>query len=155
MASYQIVEATPEHALELAENMNPPDAAEVWAAMHSTPLEALLRSMRVSRDTTTGLVDGRVLAMFGVAPTTALSTVGSPWLLGSREVPQHRRAFMLASREYIRQITPMYAMLENYVDARYTASIRWIRWLGFTVDEAKPFGLDGALFHRFWAMRNV
>jgi hypothetical protein len=35
------------------------------------------------------------------------------------------------------------------VDARYTLSIRWLRWLGAVVGEPRPFGVAGLPFCPF------
>lgn len=42
-----------------------------------------------------------------------------------------------------------FALLTNYVDARNAVSIRWLRWLGFEIEPAAPFGIHGLPFHRF------
>ena len=42
-----------------------------------------------------------------------------------------------------------YRVLTNYADARNTTAIRWLRWLGFNILPAIPFGLDGLPFHPF------
>jgi len=42
-----------------------------------------------------------------------------------------------------------YSHLENWVDARNTKAINWLRWLGFTVHDPVPFGVAGLPFHRF------
>ena len=38
-------------------------------------------------------------------------------------------------------------VLINYTDARYTKALRWLRWLGFHMHEAVPYGVNGELFH--------
>ena len=37
----------------------------------------------------------------------------------------------------------------NYVDARHTDAIRWLKWLGFEFDEAAPYGPFDLPFYRF------
>ncbi len=153
MSRYEVVPATLEHARELAVTMRHEDVLETWAATHMGNYEVLENSVKVSRDAWTGLVDGRVLAMFGVVTTTALSRDGCPWLLGSQEVGAHGRAFARFSKEYIRLIAPRYDTLANFVDANYPEAIRWVRWMGFKIEPAAPFGPEGAPFHLFW-MKN-
>ena len=150
MSRYEVVRATDAHARELANAMRHEDVLETWAATHLGNYEVLEAAVKVSRDAWAGLVDGRVLAMFGVVTTTALGREGCPWLLGSQEVPAHGRAFARFSKEYIRLIRPQYATLANYVDASYIEAVRWVRWMGFTVEPAAPFGPEAAPFHLFW-----
>jgi hypothetical protein len=38
----------------------------------------------------------------------------------------------------------------NHVYAKNRMSIRWLKWLGFELGVAEPFGPSAALFHPFW-----
>ena len=49
----------------------------------------------------------------------------------------------------MKDITKDYSLLINFVDARHGVAIRWLKWLGFKVFPAKPFGPDKLPFHRF------
>jgi hypothetical protein len=42
-----------------------------------------------------------------------------------------------------------YGRMTNYVDARHTKAVRWIKWMGFEVLPAIPLGPQQALFHPF------
>ena len=37
----------------------------------------------------------------------------------------------------------------NYVDVRHKEAIRWLKWLGFTLNEPTPYGPFGLPFHKF------
>lgn len=149
MPEYAVVPATQVHIEELAQTMRQADRDEVWAAAHLSPYMALKLSFESSSNASTGLVDSRVLCMFGVATTSIVSDIGVPWLLGSEELPKHARAFLRRNRPYIRSVNAEYKLLVNYVDARHTEVVRWLKWLGFKLDPAKPFGPDQVPFHRF------
>jgi hypothetical protein len=149
MTDYQVVETTAAHVAELAQTMCDADVAEAWAAAHMMPLEALEASVAGSRDTLTGLADGKVLCIFGVGQLHALAFVGYPWMLGSVELPKHTAAFIRGSRGWFREITKIYPYLENYVDIRNHRAIRWLKWMGFQVDAPIPHGPDRMPFHKF------
>ena len=149
MPEYAIVPATMAHAEELAANMRKADVAEIWAAGRHKPLEALKLSLVVSRDPKAGLVDGRVVCMFGIAAPTLMSFTGVPWLLGSEELARHWRYFLRANIPVVARMREEYDVLANYVDARNKTAIRWLKWLGFDIKEAQPYGPDGLPFHRF------
>lgn len=149
-AKYDIVPATEAHAVELAPAMRKEDADEIWASSRRRPLDALLYSLEVSRDTTqAGLADGRCVCLWGVAPASLLTDVGRPWLLASKEFERHASRFLRRNREYINEIRRQYPVLENWVDHRNVKSIRWLRWLGFDILPAEPIGPDAVPFHRF------
>jgi hypothetical protein len=149
MTVYQIDPATSETLAYIAEHMSKADREEVWAASHSTPLEALQKSMDGSSKAWVGLADGVPFCAFGVASSTLLSDVGVPWLLGTEDVPKHARVFLRVSKSYIHEQARWHKLLVNYVDARHARAVKWLRWLGFTMYPAEPFGPDQVPFHRF------
>ena len=146
---YNIISAVPMYIEGLAVNMCQRDIDECWAASHSSPKEALVRSLAASPNAMAGLYQGRVVCMYGVAEISLLSTVGIPWLLGTDEIEEHSKYFLRHNRYYMREISKRYSYLVNFVDARNTVAIRWLEWLGFRVLPAQPFGPDDMPFHRF------
>lgn len=141
--------ATDDHVDYIAGRMRAPDAAEAWAAARMSPYDALVHSMQASRDPMTGLADRRPVCMFGIAQVTPLSDWGVPWMLATDEIEDHARVLVLGSRRYMQVARERYARLENYVDARNVKAVKWLGWLGFEVDPAAPFGIEGLPFHRF------
>ena len=156
MVEYAVVPATKEHVLELAKFMSAEDVRECYALGFS-PLGALRASMRVSRDTRTFLVDGRVASMFGVGyqETTLLGNKrpAMPWLLSTPLVREHAMHFLRGCKMHMDKLLVEHGHLLGHVDARHTVSIRWLKWLGFEVHEAKPYGLEGIDFHAFERVR--
>jgi len=51
--------------------------------------------------------------------------------------------------KWVRRQSEKFSLLYNYVDARNVKSIKWLRWLGFQLDEPAPYGVRGLPFHRF------
>ena len=130
--------------------MDPADVAEVWAAMHKTPEEALEISKTASRETWAGRVHGEAVCVFGISQRMILDYAGTPWLLGTPEIQDHPRAFLSASRRWVQLKMRDFTILENFVDVRHTRAVRWLGWLGFTLEDPKPYGLDNLPFHHFY-----
>ena len=128
---YDIVKTTDEHIDWLALNLTEADEQEVWAVDHSTPLDALTRSRQASRDTHTGLAGNDIACIFGVAQETVLDTICIPWMLCSPLLQDHWRAFSRGSREWMKIQQEEYDYLVNFVDARNTRAVRWLKWLRF------------------------
>ncbi len=146
---YSVAPVTQEHVTAAAMDMRPADRAEVWALAHLTPLRALEVSVKGSNRPWAGLYGDDVLCLFGVSEMTLISRVGVPWMLSTHNMAKHVQAVGRTSLRYIRQLRREYDWLENYVDARHELSIKWLEWMGFTLEPALPFGIDRLPFHRF------
>jgi hypothetical protein len=146
---HEIVKPELSHIVDLAENMSTEASNEVWAATRMTPYEALSNSVWVSRDAYAWLVNGRCMAMFGVAGATALSSTGQPWMLGAKDLPKYAKTFMKGCPIILQDWLRQYPVLRNVVDARYTVAIRWLQKLGFTILPPIPVGPDQMMFHPF------
>ena len=146
---YSLDLATTADLERIAANMDPADAAEVWATAHLTPAQALVASAAASRDPVVGKVDGEPICAFGVGQRTILDDVGVPWLLGTPEIRKHKRVFLGASKRWVDAQAERFRTLENFVDSRHTRAVKWLRWLGFAIEPAQPFGPDGVPFHHF------
>lgn len=138
------------HLVRIAETMRPADRAEIAAlGLHPDPLDALRTSVAVSQHCAVFVADGTPLCAFGVAPLSLVTGAGSPWLLGSVAMMQHIRNLVPLAAPYIAEMRRLYPHLENHVHADNRAAVRWLRVAGFTLEPATPYGLHGALFHRF------
>ena len=115
-------------------------------------MTALEDSVAVSRICRTIVLGGAPAAIFGAADANACSP-GVAWLLGTDKITEHPRAFWLASREGLGLLFTWYDQLFNYVDARNTASLRWLKRLGARIAPAVPFGIDARPFHYFEFVR--
>ncbi|MDA0798710.1 MAG: hypothetical protein O2884_08580 [Chloroflexi bacterium] len=151
MPVYDIVPAASDLAVDLASRLRKADREEVWASHRLAPVDAVMDAVLRSRDPSMGTVDGVPVIVFGDAPDTPIGTSTSPWMLATDELERHARTFLLLSRVFLHELTDDcgFRYLHNYVDARNLISIRWLRWLGFTVYPAAPFGVDGQPFHYF------
>lgn len=152
---YEITRMAAKHRKELVENIREADVDEIWAYSGRTPSDVMREVAVVGRHTTyAGLQDDTLLCLFGVQPLSALSPVAVPWLLGTNALEEHAPVFLRMSRDWIHEQAKEYDILMNFVDARNTKSIRWLKWLGFEVYPAVPAGPFQQPFHRF-EMRNV
>lgn len=95
------------------------------------------------------VVDGEVVAVFGDATYSILGSVGIPWLISTVHVERHARAFLKVCKPEVQGMLSRHRHLLNYVDARNTVAIRWLKWLGFTFAPAIPYGPKGFPFHPF------
>lgn len=133
----------------IADNMREEDIIEVWASGRHTPIEALEMSIKKSRKAVIVYADDVPLAALGIVLRDFLSGVGVPWLLSADQALKHKRQFLELSPPVIEEMLDLCPKLVNYVHAENRLSIRWLEWLGFTIEDAKSTGPAGELFHRF------
>lgn len=122
------------------------DREEMAAASPLYPALQIGYSIATSRPGYAVLIHGEPVALFGASG--GQDGTGVPWLLATDEIERHGLAFYRASKKFIAEMRGMYDYLENYVDERNVLSVRWLRWAGFEMDDAVPFG--SGMFHRFW-----
>ena len=150
-----MVRADPRHAA-IIPYLRQADAREIWAAAGLSPGFAVAYSIAYSRDAWAVLLDGKPAVVFGVGVMAdAGNILGIPWLVATDEIERHPVRFYRTSKKVIALMKRRYARLMNWVDARNTLSVRWLKWAGFTIEEPAPWGAQGLMFHRFWWRRDA
>lgn len=144
-----IVPAGMDHIATIAARMRQADVVEVWASSSSTPHDALMFSLKHSAQAWTAVIDGQPEVMFGVADLNILTGTGAPWLLGTEAVVTHHRQFLRRSVWWREKLLGRYEVLKNFVHDDNVVSKRWLKWLGFTLHDAAPTGVNGEMFRMF------
>lgn len=133
----------------VAQNMRKMDKREVELTSGRSPLEALRTGRRASELCSAILVDTVPVAVYGLAMPTLLGSHGVPWMLGTEEVYRHPKQTLLYGRAIVENMRDYSSILQNYVYTHNKISIRWLAKIGFQIHKAEPYGVNGALFHRF------
>lgn len=110
-------------------------ADQAEAALYDvSPLVGLQASIEASVEAWTVELDGQPAAIFGLAPTSG--TAGAPWLLATDAFP---RAWMGVARRAVRIVRTWARMmpLANYCDTQNVVALRFLEWLGFTVEPSR------------------
>lgn len=149
MNKVAIVEYQPWHGDEIAARMRDIDRKEIYYTALLSPAAAVAFTTSISVGKWTGMVDGEVAAIFGVARRSAVSSVGVPWLLSTDLVESVPVTVARQSRVYFDRIARAFPIMENYVLAENVHAVGWLNWLGFDMQEPKPYGAFGASFIRF------
>ena len=127
------------------------DVEEVQAFSGISPALAVAFSIAQSRPGFCVLYEDKPAAIFGAAPVD--NNKGCIWLLGTDEIEKHPVTFYRMSKKIFPAIMKDYQYLENYVDARNKLSLRWLKWLGFTVEDAQIMGAENREFHHVYIGR--
>lgn len=140
---------TPEAIKFIADNMRKEDAAEVWASGRYTPLEALELSMSRSHMSVIVYDDDTPLTALGLVLRGFLTGIGVPWLLSAEQALKHKREFLKLSPPIIEEMLDICPKLVNHVHIDNKMTIRWLRWMGFTIDDPAPLRTTDELFCKF------
>ncbi len=149
----EMVSATMDHAADLASRLRPLDLAEIEAASGRAPVDVLAESLDRALWAETLMIDGRPEAIGGLGTLSMMFGPGVPWLVGSDRLTERKRWFAVQSRHQVSRMLKSYHVLANFVDARNRPAIAYLRWLGFTLESAAPWGHAGLPFHRFTMRR--
>ena len=148
----RLVTLKPSHAA-IVPHLCEADMQEIRAATTARPEIAVALSVACSDPGWAVELEGRPLCVFGAGPagtTPEGKRVGRPWLLSVEDLKGYPVHFLRVSRDVIAEMRRRYDVLENWVDARNLRSIKWLRWCGFEIMDAEPWGPFGAMFHRFY-----
>jgi len=116
--------------------------------------EVLDWSLNNSVEALCGVIDGEPVCLFGVSCTEDPG-IGCPWMVGSNAIDRHRVAFLRASRAKVDEWLTHWPVMMNWVDARNTRGLRWLRFLGFEIQDPIPMGESGLEFHLFSKKREA
>lgn len=148
MGKYNIVPATEVHAWLIAEELSPEICEELLKLSPKAPVLTIADNIRNATDSWSVFYKEQILAVFGVSTNTLLGEIAFPWLITSTFIKGHTKELLKGTRVVINHWLFRYEMLENYVPADFTSSLRWLKWAGFTIDAPLPIGVNGALIHR-------
>ena len=85
-------------------------------------------------------VDGKTVCLLGVAET------GEIWLFFASGINLLPMSFFKLGRQFVGN----YEYLYGNIYSGNTFALEWAKFMGFTIEEAKPFGMYGKLFHGFY-----
>lgn len=140
----------------IARNAREADRREFAALGYLTMDQVMLTALLGDREALVGCADGEPAVAWGVVERDALAGLGTPWLVSTPLVVRHTPAFLRRCSHYVTLWRHRFARLENVVHAENRLAIRWLGWLGFTVEaETKPVGVNGEPFRRFWIEGHV
>ena len=151
----KFVRPTVEMVESIAADMRQADAEEVWASNHHSPLESMMKGLKLSDVSTVAIDDtGEPLVMIGLVKRDMLTGSGVVWMLGANKAMKHKKEFFRQTKPIINEMLTICPRLCNMVHNKNTNSILWLKWLGFTIEDPIPHGPDDELFHRFHLERS-
>lgn len=152
-------QAAVDDALFLAANMRQADKDECMASAGLNPtqvLETAYEHSTILRAVVLGPPKGNhnVVALYGTVPYDTSIGLASVWMLGTDQLVQGGMTFARRCTEYIDWMHSYYPALFNFVDARNTLHLRWLKWAGFNfIQRHETFGYEKRPFYEFFRMQ--
>lgn len=129
---YEIREANGLDAIRILENLREEEKREIQKTGEDVT-SAVLRSFACSDCTFVLAADGAAIFLFGVYEP--LLGVPQAWALGTPACNDCKKIMVRWGRRIANVLLKQYGRLENWCDADFKSSLRWLRLLGFTVDD--------------------
>lgn len=145
----KVVHAKEEHIHYIADNIREADLLEIKALGRPDPYKAIYSSYKTSKQAWSAVIEGTPILMFGVSPVSELTGLGAPWMITTDGIIKVKKQFVKECRSHVTNMLTIYPRLSNYVDCRNEVAIRWLKWLGFTFDDAVKIGINGEWFYPF------
>ena len=82
------------------------------------------------------VLDGQIVALWGVFPLSVLTGIGYPWLFASESFGRHRRAALLVGRAAAREMLRVFPRLVGTVDNDFHGAVIYAKHLGFAVSQS-------------------
>lgn len=143
----EVLPVSVDEAAEIAAIVRQADRDEICEGLGMDMEQALRLCFGSSRKASKIVVGGVVVAVFGDATHDA--QVGVPWLISTVHVEARAKPFLRVCKREVAEMLTRHRMLVNYVDARNTQAIRWLKWLGFMFGPAAPYGPHDLPFFYF------
>ena len=134
----------------LQDKLRQSDIDEIWASNNISPRDALIKGVKNSIYCCT-ICNGNPIGIFGIVPETIMGSKACIWMLSSEDIRKIKVKFLRTNREFINNMLEFYPYLYNHVDARNTASIKWLEYCGAKVNkEPETYGVENKKFHYFY-----
>ena len=129
--------------------MREEDVIEINLAGGHTPHEALLIGYENSEMCCTVLVDDVPALIFGTKYKSIISDEAYVWMLATDLIDKIHYRFLIRCRSVVNAMMKGKRAICNYVWSGNQVSIKWLKWLGFNIAEAQPYGVAAQNFHYF------
>ena len=125
--------------LELAAIMGPGKTTE----------ECVQESVDASKEIYCLILDGKNIAVWGVADSQIVDNFGIPWLVASPEIEDIYVKIVRYSRDWVEHISRDYEGLYNFVHVPHWQSQKWLQMCGFDIVTQLTYGFNEEEFYLF------
>lgn len=142
-----IIPASLDDVEAMAPHLRAIDKRELWVGAGMLPYEGLLFSYENSETFTVIAPDEDVpILMFGIGRARLLDGHRCVWLLGTDKMQEIKKRFVKDSSDILHLLASGDTVYNHVIEGN-ELSLRWLKWLGFSIDDPKPYGWLNKKFH--------
>lgn len=112
---------------------------ELLASSNVSPNVTLIHTALVANWVEVILEDDEIVGIFGLGKYLK---IGLPWFVQGKKLTTKKLIIALHSKDVLKRMLEEVVILFNFVDSRNTTTIKWLKWLGFTVMNDTNFYLN-------------
>jgi len=146
----KVVPATQELIDRMKGNIRKADHEEGLASHGIGAVCGIQISFNLSDSCWIVLLNNEPAFAFGVGKESIFSKKAIVWLLGTPLMDKMKVSILRGFKPYIKAMFEGVSLIENYVDERNKVSKKWLKFMGFKLDEPNPYGIKGLPFRRFY-----
>ena len=150
----KLIPLTKEHLPHLIEHLREWDKKELQSFRDITVEEGLLELLEDDGSQVWVSPKGNPCVVCGVMPHQEVAGMGIPYLLATEEFFEYTRLFARESKLWVQEASSKFPVLYNMVAADNIKAVRWLKWLGFTLDaKTENQGRFNIPFYPFYLRR--
>lgn len=138
------VSVTDAHVVELAERMSPEDLIEVHKLGYGTALEAVRASVDLSMECWTCVLDGEVLAIYGLLPQSVIRGQVNLWMLTTDLAIKRKKSFVRCAKHVLTHLKSQWKAVSVGIAADHDRALRLAARFGFRPQLRYPAPVSGA-----------
>ena len=140
----------------LAPNLRQADKNECQAATGRKPYDVMADGLKWGDKTLTMVAPtGIPVGLLGVG-RSMIEDAGNIWLTATDDIEKYQMTFLRHSKRVLHELQQDYLVLHNFVDARNSLHIKWLKWMGFSfINKFENFGVEQRPFFEFVRIKDV
>lgn len=151
--SITVRNSTQEDCFEISRHMRKQSIDEAWQTYRLSPIETTLGFFKKSTFCFTLDRNGFAVAIFGVIPRNMVGDSALIWMICTDGVTGIENTFVRNSKNFIDLMLGFYPFLYSYVSVDNELSLKWLKYIGATLSEVTPQGINKKLFHYIYFMK--
>lgn len=140
------VPAQPEHAHAIMADLRECDRREL-SLMSGNPVGHSLAASIAAGNAFAAFESDELIGLYGAPQSGPLKA--TPWMVATNGMYRVPQLVAQYNRKIVDEWRKDFDYLFNYVDRDNEVTKRWIKWLGFRLWPARPYGPYGHPFHKF------